>query len=116
MKPRIISHRANLHGPNPNTENTIEAIKECIEAKVDLELDIWYKNGSFFLGHDAPKIEFDPFSFDFDTSYVWFHCKTIETLDNLYKLHFWAGQHWNNQYRFFFHDKDDMTLTSHQEF
>lgn len=118
MTPLIISHRCNLNGPDPKTENTIEAIQKCIQARVDIELDIWYTNGKFFLGHEGPTTEFNPFIFDFGDSRIWFHCKSIETMDILYKqhFHFWEGQNWGNQYRLFFHDKDDMTLTSNQEF
>jgi len=116
MKTTIIAHRANLYGPNPNTENTLEAIQDCIKRDIDMELDIWHKDGKFFLGHDEPRLEFDPFTYNFGDSYVWFHCKTIQTIEKLLTNTFYTAQKWYNQYTVFFHDKDDMTLTSNQEF
>jgi len=116
MKPRIISHRANLDGPNPNTENTLDSIQKCIELEIDMELDIWYVNNKFYLGHDSPCIEFNPFIFDFKKSNVWFHCKTIETLDKLFTNTFWYRQNYANQYTFFYHNTDAVTLTSALEF
>lgn len=116
MKPYIIAHRANLEGPDPKTENTLESIQKCIEAKVDIELDIWYQDGKFFLGHDEPKLEFDPFTYNFGDSYIWFHCKSIKTMNELTIDSFFEGQNYRNQYNFFFHDKDDMTLTSKGDF
>ena len=116
MKSTIIAHRANLYGPNPNTENTIEAIQDCIKHDIDMELDIWYKNGKFYLGHDEPRLEFDPFTYNFEKVYVWFHCKTIETLDKLLTVQFYRSQNYSNQYAVFFHDKDATTLTSENNF
>lgn len=116
MKPAIIAHRANLEGPDPKTENTLEAIQKCIDAKIDMELDIWFKDGKFYLGHDAPTLEFNPYNFDFGESYIWFHCKTIKTFNELTVDPFFEKQNYRNQYAFFFHDKDDMTLTTKGEF
>ena len=107
MKPFIIAHRANLEGPDPKTENTPEAIQKCIEAGIDIELDIWYKDGKFFLGHDEPKIEFDIINYNFYPIKVFVHCKTIETYVKF-------KQKRSNFYEFsaFIHDKDMATLTS----
>lgn len=116
MKPNIIAHRANLHGPSPDTENTLEAIQKCIELNIDMELDLWYREGKFFLGHDKPTTEFDLLNYNFNNSFVWFHCKDIKTLQQAYTIGFYTGQKWGDQYSYFFHDKDDMTLTTKLEF
>ena len=54
-----ISHRGNLNGPDPKKENTLQAIIECIEKGYEVEVDLWYENNNFYLGHDKPiwKIE-----------------------------------------------------------
>lgn len=107
MKPRIIAHRANLNGPNPSTENTLDAIQICMWEGLDIELDIWYIDGKYFLGHDSPKTEFDfrEYKFELDTK-LYLHAKTIETLQALLKMQIDIYGH-----DCFIHDKDIATLT-----
>ena len=50
----LISHRANLDGKNPKTENSPDAIDAAISLRYDVEVDVWYDNGKWFLGHDKP--------------------------------------------------------------
>jgi hypothetical protein len=38
---KIIAHRGNLYGPDPETENTIEQAERCFAICFDVELDIW---------------------------------------------------------------------------
>jgi hypothetical protein len=103
----IIAHRANIYGPNPHTENSIESLKECVDKHINVELDIWYKNGKYYLGHDEPKTEFEPESFRFGLITVFYHCKTIETFFNLRKIYLFS-----KQFDLFMHDKDAATLTN----
>jgi len=56
---RIISHRGNLIGPDSERENTIEAIEKALSLGYDVEIDIWYVAGSYWLGHDKPERKFD---------------------------------------------------------
>ena len=37
---KVIAHRANLYGPNIETENTISSIEECFSKNIDVEIDI----------------------------------------------------------------------------
>lgn len=117
MKPHIIAHRANLNGPDPKTENTVEAIKACQMYGIDVELDVWYINGRYYLGHDAPNVEFDLLNFEWQQKRIWqgsdeprikafFHAKTIETLHELLSLQIDMYDH-----DCFIHDKDEATLT-----
>ena len=100
---RIISHRANLNGINSAKygENHPLSIIEAVQLGFDVEIDIRYINGKFYLGHDKP---------DFETSveflsknHFWIHCKNIEALFELLPI---GVPH------LFFHDNDDCVLTS----
>ena len=57
---KLIAHRGNINGPNPERENSPDYIKEALDKGFDVEIDVWKINGSYFLGHDAPeyRIEF----------------------------------------------------------
>ena len=50
----FISHRGNLQGSEPNRENTERQIVRCINLGFDVEIDIWYLNDTYWLGHDEP--------------------------------------------------------------
>ena len=39
---KLIAHRGNINGPNPETENTVNQIDKCIEEGYDVEIDLWY--------------------------------------------------------------------------
>ncbi len=96
----LISHRGNLHGPQPKLENKKEYIEEAILKGYDVEVDVWLHNGKLFLGHDQPEHLIDV-SFLKNPS-MWVHAKSIPTLKVLLD----AGVHC------FFHENDDATLTS----
>jgi len=102
---RFIAHRGNTNGVNIEKENTIEQIILAIEKNFDVEIDVWYKNKSFYLGHDNSEhiISLD-FLLHF-SKFFWCHAKNIETLNELLKY---------SKINCFFHQNDDCTLTSHQ--
>ena len=50
-----ISHRGNLDGINPELENNPKYISNALEKNFDVEVDAWFVNGKFYLGHDEPK-------------------------------------------------------------
>lgn len=103
MKPIIISHRGNLEGSNPETENTNDQIMKAIEAGFDVEVDVWYRNGWIYLGHDGPQERM--ISLEKNYEKMWYHCKDILTLGFFIDL----GR---DHYNYFFHDKDNATLTN----
>ena len=49
-----ISHRGNLDRINRNEENKPSYIFNALEKNFDVEVDIWFIKGTFFLGHDNP--------------------------------------------------------------
>ena len=97
----IISHRGNLNGPNDPRENSPELILEVLAMGFHAEVDVWYKDEKFFLGHDSPDYEIE---LEFlVNNQLWCHAKNIECLERLLK---------NKNINCFFHDSDDVTLTS----
>ena len=106
----LISHRGNFGGPNPDRENTREYLQEAIDCGFDIECDIWYKDKSFWLGHDGPREKVDPYWLM--NHQVWAHCKDIETL---YQYSLFCGfQSKSNYPKYFFHQQDFCTLTSNK--
>lgn len=94
-----ISHRGNISGPNPERENHPTYILEAAE-NFDVEIDVWFVNNKFYLGHDQPQYEI---ALEFLQNYrFWVHCKNIEGLPKLLQ----KGIHC------FWHQTDDVTLTS----
>lgn len=101
----FISHRGNINGKNELEENKPEYIIESINLGYDCEIDLWVENNNLFLGHDLPQHEI---SFSFLKKYagsLWVHCKNIEAVTYL------QGRT-ENIIHFFWHQKDDLTLTS----
>lgn len=97
----IISHRGNLHGPNGQKENSIEYVIKALKL-FNVEIDVWFINNSFYLGHDYPNY---PVKLNFlkeNSSKLWVHCKNIEALQFLK----------NEDINCFGHNLDKFVLTS----
>jgi hypothetical protein len=98
---RLISHRGNITGPNPDLENNPSYIKEALNAGYDVEVDVWYQENKFWLGHDSPEYQIE---IDFlHTSKLWCHAKNDQAL---FAMQSQEGIH------YFWHQDDDFTLTS----
>ena len=96
----LISHRGNIDGPNPELENSPNYIKKALDLGYDVEVDVWFKHGVFYLGHDRPQYEVN---YDFLTNTkLWCHAKNIDSLLEMrkYLIHY------------FWHENDTLTLTS----
>lgn len=96
----LISHRGNITGPNPDQENKPQYISATLEQGYDVEIDVWWHDKGFYLGHDAP---------EYDAKYellmnpkVWCHAKNIKAFYELLKIRAVC----------FFHETDQVTLTS----
>lgn len=98
-----ISHRGNINKKNDKRENSENYILEAVAAGYDVEVDVWLRKGSLFLGHDNPsyptKIEF------LKSKNIWCHAKDIECFQFLLI----------NKCKTFFHNIDDCTLTSNKK-
>jgi hypothetical protein len=98
---KIISHRANLNGSNTSTENSIPAINVALFHGFDVEIDVWYKNNNWHLGHDKPQYLVDE-SF-LQNKKFWCHAKNLDAFNLMLK---------NKKINCFWHQNDDFTLTS----
>ena len=95
---KIISHRGNLVGINKKLENNPNHILNVL-AKFDVEVDVWFIDNKWFLGHDIPQYEV---LFDFFKNNMWLHCKNLQACQQLSK----TNLNW------FWHENDKITLTS----
>ena len=55
----LISHRGNLNGKQPHRENHPSYIDEALNLGYDCEIDFWYHEDKFWLGHDTPQYEIE---------------------------------------------------------
>jgi hypothetical protein len=96
----LISHRGNIEGPNEVRENSPYYIMEALAMGFDVEVDIWFVDGEFWLGHDAPQYKTD-YKFLMEEK-LWCHAKNVEALIEMkkYAIHY------------FWHEKDTLSLTS----
>lgn len=100
----LISHRGNIIGNNKTFENHPEYIVSTLNLGYDVEVDLWYTNNNFYLGHDFPQYLIN---FDFLNDYknkLWLHCKNVESICFLSEI--------NHNLNFFWHETDTLTITS----
>ena len=96
----LISHRGNLNGKS-NMENRPRHINKALWQGFDVEIDVWYIDDEFWLGHDIPQYKIEE-NF-LENPRLWCHAKNIDTL---YKMTS------NSLIHCFWHQDDDVTLTS----
>jgi hypothetical protein len=75
---KIISHRGNIKGPNPEDENKQWYIDAAIEMGYDVEVDVWYVDDEFYLGHDGPEYQIDLSWLVQRSDVLWIHCKNLD--------------------------------------
>ena len=90
-----------MTGINPKRENEPFYIVESLEKWFYVDIDVWYKKGHFYLGHDEPqykvKIEF------LQNRKLWCHAKNIDAFYHMVD---------DEKIHCFSHDKDEVALTS----
>ena len=96
----FISHRGNISGPIPDKENSPDYIEKALSLGFEVEIDVWYVSKSFYLGHDEPKYLVSK-SF-LKNKKLWCHAKSQFGLIEMLK----------EDIHCFWHQKDDVTLTS----
>ena len=87
-------------GPNPLRENSPDYIEKALKLGFDVEIDVWHRNGQFYLGHDKPQYKVES-SFLKNRNF-WCHAKNLEALDEMLK----------KKIHCFWHQNDEYTLTS----
>ena len=101
-----ISHRGNLTGKKPEMENKPSYISDALNQGYHCEVDVWFVNNKFMLGHDEPKYGFPFVLFRSFYNKLWIHCKNVEAIS---ALNDFPETHLLN---YFWHQNDDVTLTS----
>ena len=99
----LISHRGNINGKNIPLENNPDYIRDAIHLGYDVEVDIWYHNNTFWLGHDNPEYQIGLYFLLENADKLWCHAKNIEAIVEMKK---------EKTINCFWHQKDDITLTS----
>lgn len=99
---KLISHRGNLTGETPLYENKPSYIEEAISEGYDVEIDLRFENGNYYLGHDtADHIVFLNWLEQYKDK-LWIHCKDLSSLEKMSSTDF----------NYFWHVSDRYTVTS----
>lgn len=110
MTPTLIAHRGNLKGPNPKLENKPLYITTALNKGYDVEIDVWYYDEKWWLGHDKPQYKTSLKWIEDRKSKLWVHCKNLGSLEQFVEKD--TGIRINSP-NYFWHQNDDYTLTSH---
>ncbi len=102
----LIAHRGNINGRFESYENEPNYIDLAILKGYDVEVDVWYKDNIFWLGHDKPDYGVDFRWFRDRISKLWVHCKNIEAVEFFSQVAY--------DFNYFWHQEDTLTLTSHK--
>lgn len=103
---KFIAHRGNVNGKCPERENNIEYILEAISQGFDVEIDLWFRNNKFYLGHDNLNNKITIKFLKKYSELLWCHAKDIITFNKLLKY---------DEINCFFHQNDRCTLTSKKQ-
>ena len=98
----LISHRGNINGINTEKENDPNYIDAALNRGFDVEIDIWYIDNAFYLGHDKPQHSITQDWLYRRKNKLWVHCKNVESLHKLS----------TKPIHYFWHENDTLTLTS----
>ena len=98
----LISHRGNLSGKGSADENNPKVVKDVLGLGYDVEVDAWYQDEKFYLGHDGPTHEVD-YEFLMHPR-IWVHAKNLEAVERFKRM---RSVHW------FWHEHDKITLTNY---
>jgi len=74
---KLISHRGNICGRFLDKENRPSYIDCALQLGYDVEVDVRYVNGAFWLGHDTPDYKISESWISLRNSKLWLHCKDI---------------------------------------
>lgn len=98
----IISHRGLLIGPDNQLQNRPDQIEKALALDFDVEIDVRYIDGKYFLGHDTPDFEV---SWDWlSQANFWIHCKNLQA--------FFDMRERTIVHNYFWHETDALVITS----
>ena len=100
---KIIAHRGNVSGPNPERENHPDYIDAALALGFEVEIDIRYFRGRWALGHDSLKYPVSRAWLDERADRLWMHCKSLMAIQMALDI---------PTFHCFWHETDSYTLTS----
>ncbi|NBU82762.1 MAG: hypothetical protein EBS55_14060 [Flavobacteriaceae bacterium] len=103
-----ISHRGNINGRIQEAENKPEYIDDTLTMGYDVEIDVWYVDNGWWLGHDEPQYQIDLEWLDKRSEKLWVHCKNIQAVEFFYE-----NENECKDINWFWHEEDTLTLTSY---
>jgi len=98
----IIAHRGLTDGPDIALQNNPEQISRAFVLGFDAEVDVWYIESDWWLGHDGPEYKVDE-GFILRPG-LWIHCKNLPAWNKMRGMNF--------SINYFWHETDAVTLTS----
>lgn len=99
----FISHRGNINGSIKDMENNPSYISTALNNGFDVEIDVWFVDNAFYLGHDIPQYSVDVSFLISNATKLWCHAKHAPSLRELLRI---------GNLHIFSHDKDPVVLTS----
>jgi len=100
----LISHRGNINGRFESWENEPTYIDKAIAGGYNVEIDIWHKEETLWLGHDIPDHGVNLQWLKDRITKLWIHCKNVEAIEFFNSLAY--------NFNYFWHQEDTLTLTS----
>lgn len=92
-----------MSGRFENWENEPTYIDLAISKGYDVEVDVWYKNRMFWLGHDKPDYGISQTTLENWAGNLWIHAKNIEAFKILSE----------QRYHVFYHTVEPVVITSY---
>ena len=102
---KLIAHRGLVEGANADLENDPAHLGQVLASGLDAEVDVWYQDKTWWLGHDAPSHQVDLVFLN--NPQLWLHAKNFDAANELISLSRVGYNH-----NFFWHENDQRTLTS----
>ena len=96
----LISHRGNITGRIPDSENRPVYIQDTITLGYDVEIDVRMKESQLYLGHDYAQYRVELEWLLERKDKLWIHTKDFESLDLLI----------DKGLRIFFHEQERQTI------
>lgn len=103
----LISHRGNIDGKIEENENRPSYIDFAIKSGYNVEVDVWFVDGKWWLGHDEPQYQTTTNWLEERQDKLWIHCKNVDAVIELDS----NNKHYNG-FNYFWHENDTITLTS----
>ena len=103
---KIISHRGNLKGENPNLENTKHYIDSALNEGFDVEVDLWMIDKKYYLGHDNPENKVELEWLDERKKNIWIHTKNFSCFESLLEM--------NDNFIFFYYTIEPVVMVSNK--